>query len=64
MQTTIQPTSEQLRKLEELARARRKAASVKVNDDWKRAIGALPDDEFTRAAWAAGEEWRKAQKDP
>lgn len=64
MQTTTQPTSEELRKLEDLARAKRKAAAVKTNKDWELVFGTLPDDEFTRAAWAAGEDWRRKQLDP
>jgi hypothetical protein len=64
MQITTQPTSEELRKLEDLARSKRKAAAVKTNREWESVFGSLPDDEFTRAAWAAGEEWRRKQVEP
>ena len=50
--------------LADLERARRKRAAVKVNKNWVKVIGTIPDDAFAREAWALGEAWRKAQTTP
>ena len=45
-------------------RARGKREAVKTNKDWMKAFGMLPDDEFSREAWALGETWRATQAKP
>ena len=64
MQTTLEPPATPADKAaEDLARARRKQAAVKVNDNWRTAIGAMEDTPESREAWDLGEQWRRSVTD-
>ena len=47
-----------------LVRARRKRAAVKVNRDWRNAVGILEDTPEAREGNRLGEEWRRSQSEP
>lgn len=47
-----------------MERARKKREAVKPNRDWRKVVGLLGDSPFEREAWALGEAWRKAQREP
>jgi len=51
-------------KKQDLERARRMRAAVKVNKNWLKSMGMLKDSQFARDACALGEEWRHSQVDP
>lgn len=41
--------------------ALRKCALLKMSQNWKKALGALPDEELSRKATVLGEAWRKPE---
>lgn len=65
MQPAIEPPADVAAKAaEDLARARRKQAAVKVNDNWRTTIGAMEDTPESREAWDLGAQWRRSVTDP
>ena len=61
--TQIDPATDPKRQAE-IERTQHKREALKTNRDWLKTFGTIVDDEFSREAWALGEEYRKAQSEP
>jgi hypothetical protein len=65
MQPTLEPPATPADKAaEDLARARRKQATVKVKQGWRTRVSRVEDTAFARDAFALGEEFRRSQTTP
>lgn len=58
------PAAGEAKAAEDVARARRKRAAIRVNQSWRTACGAMEDTPEARAAWDLGAQWRRTQTEP